>query len=72
MENDKMSRLDSKVAEASRVAFIKDQEAIRRAEITAKWLKDNPHIGTLNNRHGVRFYFFNEDNDIVIVEQPKQ
>ena len=67
-----MSRLDSKVAEASRVAFIKDQEAIRRAEITAKWLKDNPHIGTLNNRHGVRFYFFNEDNDIVIVEQPKQ
>ena len=72
MENDKMSRLDSKVAEANRVAFIKDQEAIRRAEITAKWLKDNPHIGTLNNRHGVRFYFFNEDNDIVIVEQPNQ
>ena len=72
MENDKMSRLDSKVAEANRVAFIKDQEAIRKAEITAKWLKDNPHIGTLNNRHGVRFYFFNEDNDIVIVEQPNQ
>jgi|TARA_R110000744_G_C19349080_1_gene560226 hypothetical protein len=72
MENDKMSRLDSNVAEANRLAFIKDQEAIRQAEITAKWLKDNPHIGTLNNRHGVRFYFFNEDNDIVIVEQPNQ
>ena len=67
-----MSRLDSNVAEANRLAFIKDQEAIRQAEITAKWLKDNPHIGTLNNRHGVRFYFFNEDNDIVIVEQPNQ
>ena len=66
-----MSRLDSNVAEANRLAFIKDQEAIRQAEITAKWLKENPHIGTLNNRHGVRFYFFNADNDMVMVEQPK-
>ena len=66
-----MSRLDSKVAEANRVAFIKHQEATRKAEITAKWLKDNPHIGTLHNRHGVRFYFFNSDNEMVMVEQPK-
>tara|TARA_R110000737_G_scaffold334908_1_gene353369 strand:- start:282 stop:485 length:204 start_codon:yes stop_codon:yes gene_type:complete len=66
-----MSRLDSNVAEANRLAFNKDQETIRQAEITAKWLKDNPQIGTLNNSHGVRFYFFNANNDMVMVEQPK-
>lgn len=67
-----MSRLDSNVAEANRLAFIKDQEAIRQAEITAKWLKENPQIGQLNNKHGVRFYFFNTDGNMVIVEQPNQ
>jgi hypothetical protein len=67
-----MSRLDSNVAEANRLAFIRDQAAIKQAEATAKWLKDNPQIGTLNNSHGVRFYFFNADGNMVIVEQPNQ
>tara|TARA_R110000764_G_scaffold71600_3_gene147410 strand:+ start:925 stop:1128 length:204 start_codon:yes stop_codon:yes gene_type:complete len=66
-----MSRLDSNVAEANRLAFNANIDAMNQAEITAKWLKDNPHIGTLNNRHGVRFYFFNANNDMVMVEQPK-
>ena len=66
-----MSRLDSNVAEANRLAFNANIDAMNQAEITAKWLKDNPHIGTLNNKHGVRFYFFNANNDMVMVEQPK-
>ena len=67
-----MSRLDSNVAEANRLAFNANIDAMNQADITAKWLKDNPHIGTLNNRHGVRFYFFNANNDMVMVERPNQ
>jgi len=67
-----MSRLDSKVAEENRLAFIKHQKAIKEAETTAKWLKDNPQIGTLCNGDDVKFYFFNADNEMVMVKQPKQ
>ena len=66
-----MSRLDSKVAEANRLDFIKVQEKIKQDKITAKWLKDNPQIGTLHNGQIVTFYFFNADNEMVMVEQPK-
>ena len=67
-----MSRLDSSVAEANRLAFNANIEAMNQAEITAKWLKDNPQIGQLNAKDGVVFYFFDADANVVKVQPPKQ
>lgn len=64
-----MSRLNITVDEANRLAFNQDQAKIKQDAVTAKWLKDNPQIGALTSG---KFYYFNDDNEMVMVQPPKQ
>ena len=69
-----MSRLDPKVAEENRLAFIRDAaESLKKKQI-AQWLKENPDIGATSSG---RFYkVVQEDEDgfdfeIVYVYPPR-
>jgi len=69
-----MSRLDPKVAEENRLAFIRDTaESLKKNQI-AQWLKENPDIGATSSG---RFFKVVRDEDgfdfeIVYVYPPQE
>lgn len=68
-----MSRLDPKVAEENRLAFIRDAaESLKKKQI-AQWLKENPDIGATSS---ARFFKVVRDEDgaigIVYVYPPQE
>ena len=69
-----MSRLDPKVAEENRLAFIRDTaESLKKKQI-AQWLKENPAIGATSSG---RFFKVVRDEDgfdfeIVYVYPPQE
>ena len=52
-----MSRLDPKVAEENRKAYLRDMASRRRKLTVGKWLRDNPEIGILNMGGGSYEYY---------------
>ena len=58
-----MSRLDQKVAEENRKAFITHAEQNAHVENIASWLEANPRIGLLNAKED-KFYYFDALNQM--------
>ena len=52
-----MSRLDAKVAEEDRKAYLRDTASRRQFLQICKWLRDNPEIGILNMGAGRYEYY---------------
>ena len=70
-----MSRLDPKVAEENRLAFIRDAaESLKKKQI-AQWLKENPDIASTSSGRFYKLVYKDEvgrDFDIVYVYPPQE
>ena len=60
-----MSRLDTKVQEENRQAYIRDQKLKLHREAVTDWLKNNPSIGAL---HGNKYYIV-KDYEVIYINE---